>query len=69
MLVLRYFFFLGMGYGLHMRWAGVANSLGSSSGEEDFDVLGPMSWPVEPCSHKSARASSLPKARSWCFGV
>ena len=31
---------------------------GSSNGEEDFDVLGPMSWPVESCFLMGARVSS-----------
>ena len=31
----------------------------SSDGEEDFDVLGPTSWPVESCSPMGARVSSL----------
>ena len=30
---------------------------GSSDEEEDFDVLGPISWPVESCSPIGARAS------------
>ena len=31
---------------------------GSSDGEEDFDVLGPMSWPVESRFLMSAKVSS-----------
>ena len=31
---------------------------GSSDGEEDFDVLGPKSWPVESCFPMGARVSS-----------
>ena len=31
---------------------------GSSDGEEDFDVLGPTSWPVKTCSPMSARVFS-----------
>ena len=30
----------------------------SSNGEEDFDVLGPKSWPVESCFPMGARVSS-----------
>ena len=30
----------------------------SSDGEEDFDVIGPISWPVESCSPMGARVSS-----------
>ena len=32
--------------------------LGFSDGGEDFDVLGPTSWPVESCSPMGARVSS-----------
>ena len=32
---------------------------GSLNGEEDFDVLGPISWPVESCSPMGARVSSF----------
>ena len=32
---------------------------GSSSREEDFDVLGPKSWPVDSCFPMGARASSI----------
>ena len=32
--------------------------LGSSGGEEDFDVLGPKSWPVKSCFLIGARVSS-----------
>ena len=32
--------------------------LGSSDGEEDFDVLGPTSWLVESCFLMGARVSS-----------
>ena len=31
---------------------------GSSNGEEDFDVLGPKSWPVESCFPMGDRVSS-----------
>ena len=31
---------------------------GSSDGEEDFDILGPKSWPVESCFPMGARVSS-----------
>ena len=31
---------------------------GSSDGEENFDVLGPKSWPVESCFPMGARVSS-----------
>ena len=31
---------------------------GSSDGEEDFDVLGPISWPIESCFPMGARVSS-----------
>ena len=31
---------------------------GSLNGEEDFDVLGPISWPVESYSPMGARVSS-----------
>ena len=66
MLVLGHFFFLGVGLGLDMRWAGVAKSFNptiafkillfsSSDGDKGFDVLGPMSWPVKPCSPRSRR--------------
>ena len=58
-----------MGLGIDMKWAEVPRSFGptitpqilmpgSSDGEEDFDVLGPISWPVEFCSPMGARASS-----------
>ena len=30
---------------------------GSSDGEEDFDILGPTSWPVESCFPMGARVS------------
>ena len=32
--------------------------LGSLDGEEDFDVLGPTSWPVKSCFPMGARVSS-----------
>ena len=32
--------------------------LGSSDGEEDFDVLGPTSWPVESCFLMGVRVPS-----------
>ena len=68
--VLGHFFLLGVGLGLDMKWAGLFQILqphNSSSksccpaprdGEEDFDVLGPISWPVESCSPMGARVSS-----------
>ena len=31
---------------------------GSLGGEEDFDILGPKSWPVESCFPMGARVSS-----------
>ena len=31
---------------------------GSLDGEEDFDILGTISWPVESCSPMGARVSS-----------
>ena len=31
---------------------------GSSDGEEDFDVLGPISWPIESCFPMNVRVSS-----------
>ena len=31
---------------------------GSSDGEEDFDVLGPTSWPVKSCFPMGVRVSS-----------
>ena len=40
---------------LDMKWAMLP---GSSDGEEDFDVLEPMSWPVESCSPIGTGASS-----------
>ena len=68
MFVLGHFFLLNMGLGLDMKWAGVPKPFGpiiasqnpaadSSDGEEDFDVLGPISWPVESCSPMAARVS------------
>ena len=31
---------------------------GSSDGEEDFDILRPISWPIESCFPMGARVSS-----------
>ena len=67
--VFGHFFLLGMGLGLDMKWARVPRSFGPTIApqnhaarllgrEEDFDVLGPISWPVESCSPMGARAPS-----------
>ena len=42
---------------------------GSSDGEEDFDVLGPISWPVKSYSPMGTGPLRLPKACSWRFSV
>ena len=65
--VLGHFFLLGMGLRFDMKWARIPRSFGptiapqnllpgSSDGEEDFDILEPISWPVEFCSPMGARA-------------
>ena len=57
-----------MGLGLEMEQAGLAKSFGpiiapqnhlpdSSDREEDFDVLGPTSWPVKSCFLMGVRGS------------
>ena len=58
-------------WALSLRWNGLKplgpfgptiapqnHALGSSDEEEDFDVLGPKSWPVESCFPMGARVSS-----------
>ena len=59
-----------MGLGFDMKWARIPRSFGptiapqnllpgSLDGEEDFDILEPISWPVEFCSPMGARAFLL----------
>ena len=37
----------------------------SSDGEEDFDVLGPISWPIESCFPMGAKVFSSTPGMLW----
>ena len=37
--------------------------------EEDFDVLGPLSWLVKCCPPSALESFHLSKTRSWCFDI
>ena len=68
------FFLLGMGLGLCIKRAGVAEFFdptlsGSSDEEQDFDVLRLLSWLVKSYPPSVPEPFRLSKARSWCFGI
>ena len=73
--ILGHFFLLGVGLRLSIKWAEVVKFLGSTiapqnllSGslaeEEDFGVLGPLSWLVKSCPPSVPEPFHLFKARS-----
>ena len=79
LLILGFFFLLGVGLGLCMKWAGAAEFFGptiapqnptvSSGGDEGFDVLEPSSWLVKSYPSLVSKPFRLSKARFWCFDI
>ena len=78
--VLGHFSFLGVGLGLSVKWAGVAQFFDPTIAPQNpavrllgrrggFDVIGPLSWLVKSCPSLALESFHLTKACSWRFDI